>query len=406
MKNETVVIYVDVMERCRFFTKFYGPLQELGYDIWFITARLSVARQIERLTTNITVLKESPGSEPSEQPLDYQNSLSVLNAYHTLKQAQQIGSSVYKQLNELSKARNITMFWVWNGTSTVAMTVTSFAQQHNIATRYFEISNLSKRIFVDTEGTSGASYLCQHPSILDPYPANEEQYREWLETYRQEDLAPKQAANRSKIPWHALIDAVGYMRGYIREDRRSFSKLLYNRLANQFFTHSFAQADLHAPYVFLPLQVSDDSQLKLFSSYSNIDMLNKALHLSREKGIRLIVKIHPAESNRDQIEQIRKFSQLESFVIAENPTKSLIKKAQLIIVNNSTVGLQALIEEKEVLVFGNALYREFDQARLKTYILNYLLNADYFGDDPIPLTTVQSIIQRDLWQPKEQGDLQ
>lgn len=398
MNKETVVIYVDVLERCRFFTKFYAPLQELGYDIWFITARLSAVQKLEKLTQNIIILKESPDSKPQEQPIDFQKSLSVLNAYHTVKQAQKIGSSVYAQLDEFSKTHNIAMFWIWNGTTTIAETITSFAQQHSIATRYFEISNLPKRIFVDTEGTNGASYLYQHPDLLDSYSIDDAEYRVWLAAYRQEDLLPKQAANRSKIPWPVLIDTVGYMRGYIREDKRSVLKLLYNRLSNRFFNHSFMQAELQTPFIFLPLQVSDDSQLKLFSSYSNTDLLDEALKISSEKGIRLIVKIHPAESNRDEIEQIIKLSQNRSFIIADNPTKDLIRNAKLVIVNNSTVGLEAMIAEKDVMVFGDAVYKNFNKERLKTYILEYLLPADYFGDDTISLRTVQAILSQNDWQ--------
>lgn len=400
------MIYIDVMERCRFFTKFHSPLQALGYDIWFVTARLSIAHQLEKVTSNITILKECSTSEFPQQPIDYRKSLSVLNAYHTLKQAEQIGSCVYAQLDALSKARNITMFWIWNGTTTIAMTVTAFAQQHTIATRYFEISNLPKRIFVDTEGTSGASYLCRHPDILDAYLADEEEYSAWLDAYHQEDLLPKQAANRSKIPWAALIDVAGYLRGYVREDKRCALKLFANRLSNRFFDQAFTQADLQTPFIFLPLQVSDDSQLKLFSTYTNLDLINKGFNIAQQKGLRLIVKIHPAESDRQEIEKIRKLSQEKTFIIAENPTKTLLQKAHLVLVNNSTVGLQALIEQKEVMVFGNALYKAFDKDRLKSYILHYLLSADYFGNTDIPLQTVRAILDRDQWRTDTNGDSQ
>ena len=401
MSNKTIVIYIDVMERCRFFTKFYSPLQALGYDVWYITARLSIARQLEKLTSNIMILKESPASQLLPQPIDFKNSLSVLNTYHTLKQAQQIGNSVYAQLDALANARNIAMFWVWNGTTTIAMTVTAFAQQHTVAIRYFEISNLPKRIFVDIEGTSGASYLAQHPKLLDAYSADEDEYRAWLDAYHQNELAPPQAANRSKVPWSALVDIVGYLRGYIREDKRCVFKLLLNRLSNRFFDQTFPEVELQTPYIFLPLQVSDDSQLKLFSRYSNLDLLTEALKIGQEKGIRIIVKIHPAESNRDEIRKVIQRSSGNTFVIAANPTKALIQNAQLVIVNNSTVGLQALIEEKEVMVFGNALYKDFDQSRLKAYILHYLLPGDYFATEPIPLSTVTSILERHLWQNNE-----
>ncbi len=397
MKKETILIYVDVLERWHFFSKFYTPLQAEGHKVWFITARLSIARQIKKLTSNITILKEHPGNGPYDSSLDLTHSLSVLNNYHSLHQAQQISAAVNRQVRKLASEHDITMLWIWNGTTTIAKTLTGFAKEHKIATRYFEISNLFKRVFVDIEGTSGASYLCRHPEILDNTPIDEDRFTAWLETYHQEDLIPRQAANRAKIPWPALIDIVGYLRGYIKEDRRSVIRLLVNRLSNKFSNPLFEEADLSQPYIFLPLQVSDDSQLKLFSDYSNIDLLQQALSISREKGIRLLVKIHPAESDRDEIEQLTILSHEGAFTLVNNATKTLIQQARLIIVNNSTVGLQALIEKKEVMVFGNALYKEFDQARLKRYILDYLLTADYFGEDAIPTDTIASILTRDSW---------
>ena len=404
MKKESIVIYVDVLERWHFFSKFYTPLQAEGHKVWFVTARLSIAQQIKKLTSNLTILKEHPDNGPYDSSVDLTQSLSVLNHYHSLLQAQEISDAVNRQMQVLSTQHDITMIWIWNGTTTIAKTLTSFARKNRIERRYFEISNLSKLIFVDTEGTSGASYLCAHPEILDNNTVDEKEYQQWLSAYHQEDLIPRQAENRAKIPWPALIDMLGYLRGYIKEDRRSVFRLLINRLSNKFSNPIFEEADLVQPYVFLPLQVSDDSQLKLFSTYSNIDLLQQALYISHEKGARLLVKIHPAESDRDEIKQLTRLSKKGAFSIVDNPTKSLIRQAELIIVNNSTVGLQALIEEKEIMVFGNALYKAFDQTRLKQYILDYLLPADYFGEETIPTDTITSILTRAKWShttPKE-----
>lgn len=399
MKKETIIIYADVLERGHFFARFHKPLQTLGYDVIFITARLSIEKYLKGIGATVSVLKKG-ASTKKELPLsvDYTLSLSVLNHYHTLQQAQSISISVLNTLNTLVETRSIKMFWIWNGTTTIARTINTFAKEKQIQTRFFEISNLPQQIFVDIEGTSGASYLSQHPNILDEHTPDDTAYRQWLRQYHNQDLQPKQAANRSKIPWSAFIDIFGYAKGYIREDKRSVFKLLFNRLSNRYINPTYTHASLDEPYIFLPLQVSDDSQLKLFSSYCNIDLIHEAHKIAEQKGLHLIVKIHPAESDRSEIQKIQKLSQSADFTIANNPTMSLIKNADLIIVNNSTVGLQALIEEKEVMVFGKALYKEFDQRRLKVYILQYLLSADYFGDAPVPITTVKAVLQHDRWK--------
>ncbi|WP_345976367.1 hypothetical protein [Sulfurimonas sp. HSL3-7] len=399
MKNQTVVLYIDVMERYRFFKRMLPPLVQLGCRPLLITAKLSVFLLAKSAGFEVHLLKNSPACH-AEIKADLQHSLSVMNGYHALSDAAEIYSSIFAKLSALHKKSAIKYLFIWNGTTTVAKTLSAFAHLHHIQTRYFEISNLGERIFVDVQGTSGGSYLCSHPEILDRSPVNEAAYQAWLGGYLQTEHLPKQAANRSSIPWHALIDTLGYLFGCVKEDRRHILKLALNRVLNRFHAHTFAVQTLERPFIFVPLQVSDDSQVKLFSRYSNSDLIRQALRISREKGWQLIVKIHPAESDRNEIDCILDLSQKESFVIAGNATTELIRKAALVVVNNSTVGLQALIEEKEITVFGDAIYKNFDQKRLRAYILAYLLPADYFGNAPVPLETVQAILARESWHIK------
>lgn len=398
MQGNTLLIYADVMERSRFFSKFYRPLQEeMGVEVWFVTAKLSVFRALKQLTDNVVLFKRAQRFGELTEKIDFDKSLSVLNGYHTYEEAQVISNAVYRQLQLFSARCKPRMIWIWNGTTTIAMTLGVFARRHGIETRYFEISNLGNRIFVDTEGTSGASYLARHSEILDHVRVDEKAYQAWLTGYRAQYGVPKQAANRSRIPLSAAVDFAGYLFGCLREDRRNPFKLVWSRLRNKVVTQKWPVADLSMPYLFLPLQVSDDSQLKLYSKYSNMDMIRNALELSRKKSCRLIVKLHPAESEQGAIDSILAYAKEEAFIVAGNPTPELIECAETVVVNNSTVGLEAMIAEKEVVVFGNALYRYFTPQRLKAYILYYLLPGDYFGDTPISVNTVQKIMTAQWW---------
>ena len=64
-----------------------------------------------------------------------------------------------------------------------------------------------------------------------------------------------------------------------------------------------------------------------------------------------------------------------------NNTKDLILNAQRVVVINSTVGLEALLLEKNVDIYGRAIYEHFNEYRLKAYIQKYLINIDYFNDE-------------------------
>ncbi|HHH72224.1 MAG TPA: hypothetical protein ENL04_00155, partial [Sulfuricurvum sp.] len=192
MQQETILIYADVLERGRFFSKFYRPLQdEFGMDVMFLTARLSIVRMLKKFTENVAVLKHMDAENTMAEKIDYSRSLSVLNGYHSLSEAKRIGHAVYRQLEELSGRQKIKMIWIWNGTTTIAMTLAAFARDHGIATRFFEISNLGERIFVDRDGTSGASYLASHPELLDIVAVKEKEYHAWQEAYREHDKVPK-----------------------------------------------------------------------------------------------------------------------------------------------------------------------------------------------------------------------
>lgn len=67
--------------------------------------------------------------------------------------------------------------------------------------------------------------------------------------------------------------------------------------------------------------------------------------------------------------------------IVSNNTIALIKHAKRIYTVNSTVGLEALIFEKELTVLGRAIYSSFDKNRLRLYIHRYLMDLNYFGDN-------------------------
>ena len=401
MHRKTLLVYVDVFERFGFFAKCVKELGMQGYDVWIATARYSVVRAARKISGNVLILRQTADLRTAVPPAAYDKSLSVLNGYHSRTEAETIGKSVWAVLDAFHRANPLDMVWIWNGTTTIARTFGTFAAQKGIRSRYFELSNLGERIFVDPEGTSGASYLAKCPEILDTVSADDTEFDAWKREYRANYAQPKQAANRSKLPWRTLYDLVGYRMGYLEEDRRNPIRLIWQRLRNKAVQAHWPAADLSVPYLFLPLQVSDDSQVKLYSCYSNTDMIQQALKLCREKGLGLIVKIHPAESDHKAIEAIVGLEKVHGFRIAGNPTPELIDNAAVIAVNNSTVGLEAMIAGKEVEVFGNAYYRRFDRHRLKAYVLRYLLPADYFGDKPVPSTTIEKILAEEWWTLKE-----
>lgn len=392
-KPKTVVLYIDVMERYHFFKKFFNPLSVL-YNPYIITGRLSIYFLCRLHGVKVLLLKNiSSDCKPNKL---LENSLSVLNHYHTKREAEYIFCAIQSQLSTLHKELSIESFFVWNGSTTIAKAIGDFAKQYKVKTYFFEISNLGNKIFVDRQGVNAQSYLYEHPDLLDMVEVSDEAFFEWKEKWKKDLSNPKQVKNTTKVPLSFFIDLIGfYISNALREDRRGPFDIIKKKF---FLKNSLSEIELSKnlpeEFLFLAMQVSDDSQLILNSDVDNLQALGLAIDFTKKEGIKLVVKLHPAEASLSFIEHIKKEADKSFFILSNRSTKELIKKAKKIIVINSTVGIEAMINEKEVIVLGRALYDKFDYKRLKSYILNYLIDIDYFRqDEKVSTSTLNKVMK-------------
>ena len=112
-------------------------------------------------------------------------------------------------------------------------------------------------------------------------------------------------------------------------------------------------------YIFLPLQVTTDSQLILNSpwiktSHDLITLIEETFN-KINPDLKLVIKEHPMEdpnvSFKDLSKKFPKIYWASSYSLEE-----LIKNAQLVVNINSSVGFQSLLFGKSVICLGNALY--------------------------------------------------
>jgi len=355
-----VLIYVDSIKRANFFKEF-----SKFFEVSYITNKLSVYLKLKHL--NVRLLK----SHKHKLNIDYSNSLSVLNGYHTLEEAKEIGGSVVKQIEKLG---SFDYFFIWNGTTTIERTLSWYARKNGIKTRYFEISNIENRVFIDKDGVLAESYLYKNPEILDKFEIDEKKFYKWREEYKTKKKQKR--AIKSEIPFYAFIDSIGYKIGALREDKRNFFALFIKRMRNKHFTLPLKEPDYNKSYIFVPLQVSNDSQVKLFSKYKNEDLVKRAFELAKKNNYCVYVKPHPQEDN---LEELKKLFKYESDVVkfVRGDLFELIENAKLVVVNNSTVGLEAKIFDKKTEILGEAFYKYFDKKRLISYLQNYLSQMRY-----------------------------
>jgi hypothetical protein len=372
MVPNNLVIYVDSVNRAKFFSGFIPYFNKYNIHYYFLTNKLSVYKF---LRTNVFLLKNLKSKIINTDYSFLNKSLSVLNNYHSFNDAIQIANDIWKNLENLNI--NIDMLWIWNGTTTIERAINEFARRKNIKKMFFEISNIENRIFIDPKGISGDSILLDKPEILDNYFYNEEEFINWRKNYENKKKL-KNNKLKNNIPFYACLDYIGYkVYNLIREDRRNPILLIKKRFSNNFVKLPFDKVDLNKKYILLPLQVGNDSQIQIYSSYKNKDLVQKALEIARKEKSLLYIKPHPREEDINEIIMLKKILKEKDVFLVNGDLYELIKKAHKIVVNNSTVGLESKIFDKDVLVFGNAYYKYFDKERTRKFIMSYLPKIFY-----------------------------
>lgn len=376
--NPTIVIYVDNYERLHFFLKIASVIE---HQVIMITNKLSVYQQIPKQYKKYLMKNIKDHELSSPQPTDPLKTLSVAAGYHTQNQAKRIYQEVTNFLLNLYSNVKFEHVFIWNGSTTFGWALRDFCKKYSIKTTFFEIANFPSKLFVDKQGVNAQSSLYEYPEILDHLEVDEKEYSSWLEAYRSDKKSiVKQAKNRSKIKYEMLLDHFGYYcRSIIREDYRNPFVIIKNKLLNR-IQDRYEKVDLDEPYIFFPLQVSNDSQILLNSAYNNQDVIRELIHKYKHKKV--LLKVHPAEPSKIFIHEILTLvREYPNMKLVGNNTKELIQNAQRVVVINSTVGLEALLLQKDVEIYGRAIYENFNEHRLKAYIQKYLINIDYFNDE-------------------------
>ncbi len=123
------------------------------------------------------------------------------------------------------------------------------------------------------------------------------------------------------------------------------------------------QLQLPEAFVFLPLQVFDDSQVLLYSPRFNdmpslIDYCAAQLedyNLTHGTDLELVVKEHPSDFGRIRYDRVKAAHPGVTFVQTVG-TPELLAKCQAVITINSTVGIEGLFNFKPVITMGEAFY--------------------------------------------------
>lgn len=216
---------------------------------------------------------------------------------------------IYCFLERVFKTRSFDAVLIWGGAYLPQTILKELCEIYKKQTLFFEVSSLPGKIQVDPQGVNFNSSLSRSPNF-----------------YKNLDFTHTET----------LPTEIGF---------RS-SKL----------THSKALAELPENYIFVPFQVPSDSQILDHSSwiknmvhfYEVLDEVSKL-----RPSVTFVIKEHPSFKLSIQ----GRVSKNENIKFANSyETKKLIEDSSGVITINSSVGLEALILSKKVIVLGQVNY--------------------------------------------------
>ena len=252
---------------------------------------------------------------------------------------------------------------IWNGHQAFAVGINAFCKEHSIKTRFLELGNISGKIFVDPLGVNARSSIyLQNRKIKQGY-LTKTIITEWTDKYLREEggkSVPTQVKKTSEV---------------LKSIKCSeFAKILSQ------------------PYIFIPLQVSDDTQLLFNSDFNNLQLLRSVLENDEYNKLTIVVKFHPGD-HPDEISKVyAEISENPRVLISQEPVVQLIRNADRIITINSTVGLQALLLDKPVKFLGRSIFANMTHWTAHQFVQFHLRNIDYFGTDCITKEQINEIL--------------
>lgn len=179
----------------------------------------------------------------------------------------------------------------------------------------------------------------------------------------------------------------------LKNKNYSFSlylKLFFSKLSNA--NTAIQRLNINKKYIFVPLQVSSDTQTIIHSKFSGtqqvIDLVEKSyfeLPSAIQNEYALVFKKHPMEAHIE-------YNFKDGSIVSNDKTDTLLSNCSLVVLVNSTTIVEALLKQKKVITLGeshydidgltsksneNALTEDIEKALRRSEIFNNKLVLSY-----------------------------
>lgn len=326
------ILFVSVNRHQKKYFRAIGSYLSKEYDIFYLTynIRAYLDAVFPCSTAEDSLLSEEQLSRIIRFSLkkgkirQFSGIRAYLSSESTLRRiAQRTFTFIYNYL----RTHRIDMVCVWNGSTVERAATIEVAKVYGAKTVFFENGLLPNTTTCDPIGVNAAGLLATKTAdFFRTIPLDEEKL--------------------SALLSHQLT---------VRQQKKRW----YQRNRS---TPIAENIDLEHPYVFVPFQVHDDTQIIINSPYiHNMEELTAWVatavdaHNQTNPPLHIIIKEHPSDHGRLNYDALR--SQYPQIIFVQNiSTQKLIENAQAVITVNSTVGIESLMNHKNVITLGNATY--------------------------------------------------
>ena len=399
LKEIYALAYIETIERAKFYSRFEG------LNVIFLTSNVSVYLYLKTKKAIVYFIKRKNINKIENEikfliSTGLDNSLDVKLKNISYAEAQIAYKLIYQKLTYLHQKYIFNYFFIWNGCKLGDFACKDFAYKHNISTLYFEIANIPGKIFIDNQGTNKNSSIYSNPEKLDYISlVNKEKYEIWKKEYieiKKNKFVLPQSKHVIKIKslLSAILNIFSIILGISIKNKVYYYNLKALFKLKTKIINSTAIDIYKEKYVFVPLQVSNDTQIIINSDVSLKYLIDYAYEYAKYSSIKVVIKPHPAERNDNILRYVNLLKEKNNNIIVSNDnTMKLIENSELVITINSTVGLEAMIVGKKIKFLGYSFYSKFNNNRLINYIMSFLKNVDYFGKEKISEKVIYKLLE-------------
>lgn len=403
--NKIIIAYAIDQRRYDFFVRFIKPLAKFGYKFLIITHRRSLKNN-----TNIMFIKRSFNNEyllPEDVIFSLINRSKDKGSIVSLKKAQEFQCSLYDVLYRINEISEISQIWFWNGTEYYDRVLARFCIDNGLDMRFIETSNVAGKLFVDPRGVNSDSYLFDKflnfncDKIVGGTRFSEGS-KNLFRGFKQGKVLPQLSEVKSLNLLFFLDYFHQFSASSIYYSRQAIFSKLFQKIVFKVFNRVIPNNKIeNSSYLLVPLQVVSDSQLVLNSRYSNSDVIEYALKIAKKNEV-VCVKFHPGEPNGLYEFTLRlRYIFRRRLKFIEGDILDMIVHSVGVVTANSTVGLEALVLDKNVIFLGETYYSYFDGRILDKFLFDFLLPAPV-AEGASMLDFVDRVLRRsetdvDLW---------